>query len=445
MESLSARQKVFFELQLRATKKRRVGKYTSAELQEAIGLYHRGPAAYKHMRGIHTLPGMTTIRSKLSCCMQKTGPCPVLMNAIKVRLDTNNAPLERIATLCFDGMKISSAVRYLEHEDRYVGFEDTGTSGTSKVIADQGLVAALRSIHGRWKMPMAYYLVKTAPQQDRFPLMVNECLVAAEAAGVDVLVLTCDQDKTQWAWLQSCGVSVQHPYILHPTTGRQVYVYPDVPHCLKNCRNSLLTNIIEFENGKFARWEHFQLLWKLENAEQLRFNDKLTAAHADVPLHAKMRVSVAAQTLSRRSAAAMRTYWRLGMLPDSVLQTAEFMYRVGDLFNLGNGTTPYVEDRKASITPDNKDSKLQLLQDGIKWIGQWKFYLLKTGEQNRQHTFNTGWRVALSTMIYVTRRMLEQEGVAHVPLRRLTQDHVEVTNNSLHVHVLGMSAYCSNS
>ena len=60
---------------------------------------------------------MTTIQCQLSKCMKKCGPCSVLMNAIKARLDSRD-DLQRIATLCFDGMKITPALRYWEHEDR---------------------------------------------------------------------------------------------------------------------------------------------------------------------------------------------------------------------------------------------------------------------------------------------------------------------------------------
>ncbi len=118
---LGKRQQVFVHLQLRAAKKKKIARYTSAELQEALALYHRGPAAYRHMQSIHKLPSMTTIRRQLSKCMKKCGPCPVLKNAIKARLDSCEN-LQRIATLCFDGMKITPALRYWEHEDRYKEF-----------------------------------------------------------------------------------------------------------------------------------------------------------------------------------------------------------------------------------------------------------------------------------------------------------------------------------
>ncbi len=220
--------------------------------------------------------------------------------------------------------------------------------------------------------------------------LVNQCLEAAADAGVNVVVLTCDQCSTQWSSLKDAGVSKEHPYILHPSTHEKVFVFADVPHCLKNCRNALRTNDIEFENGKFARWKDFQQLWELENSNQLRFNEKLTANHVELPVGANMKVNIAAQTLSRRTAAAIRSYYRLNMMGKRALQTAEFMEKVGDLFNLGNGVTPYDEDRKCSITPDNLALKLERLQSGINWIGQWRFYFTKNNKENRRHVFHEG-------------------------------------------------------
>ena len=213
---------------------------------------------------------------------------------------------DRVATLLFDAMKITEAIRFWEHEDRFVGFEDCGTGGRSAKVADQALVAVLRGVGGSWKMPLAYYLVKNTAQQTRFPAMVMECLSAACNVGVDVRVFTCDQERSQWAWLQTKGVSVEHPYFLHPITNRPMYVVPDVPHCLKNCRNALRKYDIEFEPGKFARWQDFNCLWQLESGVVLRCAPKLKADHVELPVGKNMSVSLAAQTFSRSTAAAIQ-------------------------------------------------------------------------------------------------------------------------------------------
>lgn len=40
-------QRPFVNLQFRALRHKRVGKFASLEMQEALSIYHKGPAAYK--------------------------------------------------------------------------------------------------------------------------------------------------------------------------------------------------------------------------------------------------------------------------------------------------------------------------------------------------------------------------------------------------------------
>ena len=205
------------------------------------------------------LPSETTIRRLLSGCMEKTGPCSILLNAVKARLDAKNS-LEKYATLGFDAMSLNEALRYHEHIDQIVGFEDVGEVGRTEKIANQGLIAVLRGIHGNWKLPIAYYLIRDNTSQGYFEAVVKECITVAYSAGVSVKVLTCDQEKTQWAWLVSCGVEPDKTFIHHPVTNEPVFVIPDPPHCLKNARNALMKHDILFAANKFARWEDIERL-----------------------------------------------------------------------------------------------------------------------------------------------------------------------------------------
>jgi hypothetical protein len=131
-----------------------------------------------------------------------------------------------------------------------------------------------------------------------------------------------------------------------------------------------------------------------------------------------MKVNVAAQTLSRRATAAIRTYNRLGMMDNGALHIAEFMKRVSDVFNLGNGVSSYDQDQKVSITKTNMAFKLSQMEEAIKWIAKWRFFC----KFSHRHVFNIGWRVALalSAMLCVIPQLLEA-GMNHVPPRRFTQ------------------------
>ena len=89
--------------------------------------------------------------------MKGAGPCPVLMQAVKARLEASD-PMDRFATLGFDGMALTEALRFHEHLDQVVGYEDLGSLGRTKKVANQGLAAVLRGVRGTWKLPIGYLL-----------------------------------------------------------------------------------------------------------------------------------------------------------------------------------------------------------------------------------------------------------------------------------------------
>ena len=47
-------------------------------------------------------------------------------------------------------------------------------------------------------------------------------------------MLTCDQEKTQWAWLKKAGVTPDHSYFLHPVTKQPIFIIPD-PAAFGDC------------------------------------------------------------------------------------------------------------------------------------------------------------------------------------------------------------------
>lgn len=91
----------------------------------------------------------------------------------------------------------------------------------------------------------------------------------------------------------------------------------DVPHLLKCIRNLLFDNVITYtwRNGenKTAQWKYIRRIYELEDsAMEYRLCHKLTEAHIENTK--KMKVSVAAQVLSCRVAAAIKVVSKLGKI-----------------------------------------------------------------------------------------------------------------------------------
>ena len=70
----------------------------------------------------------------------------------------------------------------------------------------------------------------------------------------------------------------------------------------------------------------------------LKFNAKLTINYLELPVGANIRVRLAAQTLSRRTAVAIRCYYRLNMMDEAALDTADFILEIVFLHMMKKGS-----------------------------------------------------------------------------------------------------------
>ena len=164
--------------------------------------------------------------------------------------------------------------------------------------------------------------------------------------------------------------------------------------------------------------------------------------HVDLHLGRKMNVDIAAQTLSHSAAVGIRTYVRLGLMP------AKFMEWVNTMFDLGNGTSPDAPNSKASFTPLNYREKVHKMRECARWVGAWRFF--KNQKETHRHQFHNGWSIALSLMAELAEKLLVSDGFKHVPLRRLSQDHIEVSfqkciemiSNGMKIDFLFQNIFC---
>ena len=99
--------------------------------------------------------------------------------------------------------------------------------------------------------PISFYLLAGNVGQHRFEAIIHENLTAAHNVGIDVVAVCCDQETTQFAWVQSAIPSLDNPWICHPVTGSKVFVLIDVPHCLKNLRNNMMNYKIAVSKIKY--------------------------------------------------------------------------------------------------------------------------------------------------------------------------------------------------
>lgn len=88
--------------------------------------------------------------------------------------------------------------------------------------------------------------------------------------------------------------------------GHDLNIFFDPPHLLKGLRNNFLTKNIIWQ-GKTATWKDIEFVFDLDSKlGHTRALPKLTAHHVDAKKIKKMKVSVATQVLSARTAAMLK-------------------------------------------------------------------------------------------------------------------------------------------
>lgn len=181
----------------------------------------------------------------------------------------------------------------------------------------------LRGISGNWKQPVGYQFVKGSMKSEHIVKNIKTIVRKASLAGFNVVSTVCDQGSNNVKALKTLLADTKKKYIqrgqilednifeieIDENTSKKVIPLFDTPHLLKGIRNSLLNNDIEFKiNGKkiVAKWSDIERTWQLDNhSVELRTLPKLTKFHVDKKQIKKMKVSIAAQTLSRSVAAVI--------------------------------------------------------------------------------------------------------------------------------------------
>lgn len=140
-----------------------------------------------------------------------------------------------------------------------------------------------------------------------------------------------------------------------------------------------------------------------------------------------MRVSYAVQILSHSVAAGLFTYVRKGHLPLSAKQTATFVERVNDLFDVGNSSSTSCIGYKSPISNENFHQLSTKILEDTQWIQQWRFEDQRSEKLLVRDSlpFKKGLLVTLKSICSLSQHLIQKRLFKYVCTRRFTQDCVE--------------------
>jgi len=425
IDKLPAAVKQFVSSQIHASSVSPLGvRWSHQDKLLALGLYYKSPSAYRFMQHAFRLPTVRTLRTFLSGFTINVGFDCDYMLALKKRVESLNAS-ERYVVVTFDGMSLRSSLKYLEHDDRIVGFEDLGTfGGLSAEAAKSALQFMVRGISSRWKQPVGHFFTSSSVNCDVLKSMILTLVSKLEAMDLNVTAVVCDQETSHRVCLSAMGVTLSMP-VFASENGNYIHVMYDPPHLIKNVRNNLLKYDVII-GSDVVSFDHICTLCDLEEASVLRFVPKLTRRHVEVNAFTKMNVKLATQVLSQSVANGIRTYIALNKMSTAAHATADFVEKINRIFDVMNSNKVRVKNKwKRPLTLKAGD-QLNELKLFCEWANKWQFRSKKNRNKIKQTLpFKDGLILTCNSLHAVCLNLLEKCKFRFVLTSRFNQDVVE--------------------
>ena len=422
--------------QLRNNGKGATGRRYSEEFKQfALTVYFYSPKAYNFLRKVFFLPHQSSIRNWTSSVNCEPGFLSEALADLQ-RQSEENVDMSECA-LILDGMSIRKQILYCQRLAKYVGFTDYGNlvPEGAETPASEALVFMLVGLKSRWKCPVGYFLIDKTDAETQASL-VKQCLSLASDNGLSIRSVTCDGTNTNVKTLKLLGCKFGKdfdafvPTFKHPSRDYLVYGIPDACHMLKNARNCLGNlKILKNASGEEIKWEYISRLHELQLREGFNLCNKLNSTHIHWST-CKMKVKVAAQTLSSSVADALEFLEKSARLPEfqGCGPTIKFIRHIDMLFDILNSRHRLQTGYKQPLTRNNIDYREKSLKEISTYL------LTLTNEkgqkiiQHRRKAFVQGFVSAAKAVVDLARDLLFREvnPFGYLLTYKVSQDHIEL-------------------
>ncbi|XP_037051782.1 uncharacterized protein LOC119085470 [Bradysia coprophila] len=439
----------FIKLQLKNTGKAKKGnRFTFEEKMLALVIYKQIPKRYQGLRKICNLPTRQTLIVHSATVRFKQGINQNLMSFIKEAV-SKMEQLDKLCTVGWDEMSLTSSHHFDQIKDYIDGFEDTESKRTDN-FATHALVFMARGITSAFKQPISYFLTANLNSTELAELVLLVTSAVMDT-GLNVIGSVCDAVNTNLAAVNKLmGVkpkqSTTGQLLEYYINGCKIWHFFDPPHLIKSVRNNLLLknllHTVSFNEAKFrtdgtinwnykskqqktASWIDVSDFFKFNNdCESGLFNliPNVTDEHI-TPTRRKMKVSLATQVFSGTCGRNMYICWKRKQFKNNCIGTAAVLLFFNELFDSVNGdVTPIPDQLKGSVTMTSNHFTfwgyaIRML-DGMKFTEN-----LTTGKPNQSHVCQH-WISSLKGLRCISKHLLEL-GVESIGLRRLNQDGLE--------------------
>lgn len=410
-------------------------KYPEELKKFAFTLHFYSARAYDYVRETFmlALPHPSIIRRWSSVIECEPGFVNVALQALQNKSSEakcNGKVL--VCSLMLDEMSIKKQIDF--DGKRNWGFVDVGINlqDSSVEPASEVLVLMVVSHTGSWKLPIAYFFIKSLTGSEKANIC-KEALIRLAEMDIHITSITCDGPSAHFTMFQQLGCnfsqSNMQTYFLHPhDPSKKVYAVFDICHMLKLLRNCL-SDLGVFINrtNQQIRWDYIKQLYDLQEENMFTLANKLSKSHLQWKRQ-QMRVKLAAQTLSNSVAEALlflKEELRLPQFQDCEA-TVNFIKMVDRLFDILNSRLPWAKGFKGPLKQNNEDNWRPILLDAIDELWQLKDVHGNFLWQTKKKTPFLGFIISIYSTIGIFDDFVKSDMLNYLLTYKLSQDHLEL-------------------
>ena len=400
------------------------------EIKEfAISLHFYSPRAYKFVRKSLNLPHPATIRSWSVNIECEPGFLKKPFEFVEGKVNEG----QKDCVLMLDEMSIKKQLQWDKKQSKFVGNTDYGTfkADANDTIATNALLFMVCGLQKPWYVPIAYFLTNNL-NGDILKQLIYEAINLLTEKGAEVSAVIFDGASKNISMAEKLGCNIKRleTSFPHPSKPNQkVYVILDICHMLKLARNAFADiKVFCTPSGEKISWEYVLALHRTQQKDVLNLANKLKSKHVQWQNH-KMKVSVAAQTLSHSVSAAI-TFLRNLQVPEfkDSKATSEFILLMNNLFDILNSKSKFGKYTKRPITLENFYEIEGYLMDGIETL---KFLKDTAGTpiiKGPRKTFILGFTISALSIINISKMLLERTEAPfeYILTYRFSQDQIEM-------------------
>lgn len=358
-----------------------------------------------------------------------------------------------IVSLLFDEIHIRKLIQYNRHTHTLQGYssvfndKDEETSGIR--VANQALVFVVNGVNDAFHLPIAYYLISSMDGQDKKNIIEN---IIEQLIDCDVILssISFDGFRSNKKMCELFGAILDidsldfKPYII--VKGQRIYIFFDACHMVKLIRNSLAAKGVIFNgDNSEIKWQYFVDLVNMQY-RGFALTHNMTQTHINWK-QIKMKVDIAVETLSERTAASMEFLMKKGLPEFTGAEYTIELVRIFDpLFDIFNtkkssNANPF----KNALCAENAAQIFEFCDRAVEYIKKLKVRnkkekLIRISKSAIKTGFNGFIYDVTSLKLLFMDYVEERQIIKSLPTYKFSQDPVEI----LFGKVRGLGGYNDN-